>query len=187
MVSKEIGYLGNFPQWKMSLDVRAFHEQINGYIRKQDKSTPADYANEEDFPIQGFEYQLKWQPWSGAQLVFNQSYTDIRAHLNPQNLTGTPFAAPKLASSMAYFQKLPGSLDLTLIHQDNDTATLTGSGPGSRVAMTRTDLRLSKSMRWGAKRGEIALVLQNLGLPYQDFAPEFVFRRQAFVTLRLEN
>ncbi len=187
VVAKEIGYLGDFPQWKMSLDVRAFQEQVNGYIRQQNKSTPADYANEEDFPIQGFEYQLKWRPWTGAQLIFNQSYIDIRAHLTPPYLTGTPFAAPKLASSIALFQKLPGSLDLTLIHQDNDTATLTGSGHGSKVAMTRTDLRLSKSMRWGTKRGEVALVLQNLGLPYQDFSPAFMFQRQAFVTLRLEN
>lgn len=51
--------------------------------------------------------------------------------------------------------------------------------------MTRTDLRLAKALRWGARR--VALVIQNLGLSYADFSPLFQFQRQAFVTLRLED
>jgi hypothetical protein len=76
---------------------------------------------------------------------------------------------------------------LTLAHQDNGPAALAGSGLDSRQPMTRTDLRLSKSLRWGSKRGELALVVQNLGLPYSDFTSVSQFQRQAFVTLRLEN
>ena len=37
------------------------------------------------------------------------------------------------------------------------------------------------------QRGELALVLQNIGSPYQDFQPNFVFERRAFVTLSLNN
>jgi hypothetical protein len=29
--------------------------------------------------------------------------------------------------------------------------------------------------------------VQNLGSPYQDFAPEFKFQRRAFITLKVEN
>jgi iron complex outermembrane receptor protein len=177
----------------LSLDVRAFHEQINGFIRQQNDTLPRDYANDESFAIRGIEYQVKMKPWDGAQIVFNQSYTDIDAKTylpgGPWwgNLSGTPLSAPKLASSLSFFQKLPGNLDLTLTHHDNGTAALAGSGSGSRVAMTRTDVRLSKTLRWGRTNGELALVVQNLGLPYQDFSPTFQFQRQAFVTLRLEN
>jgi iron complex outermembrane receptor protein len=193
VLAHEIGYLGEFPKWGLSLDVRAFHEQINGFIRQQNDTLPRDYANDESFAIQGIEYQVKWKPWDGAQIVFNQSYTDIDAKTylpgGPWwgNLSGTPLSAPKLASSLSFFQKLPGNLDLTLTHHDNGTAALAGSGSGSRVAMTRTDVRLSKTLRWGRTNGELALVVQNLGLPYQDFSPTFQFQRQAFVTLRLEN
>ena len=187
LLAHELGYLGDFPKWGASLDVRAFHEQITGFIRQQNATLPRDYANDSDFDIQGIEYQAKWQPWSGAQILFNQSYTDISAKTSFLPYDGTPWAAPKLASSLAYFQKLPGNLDLTLTHVDNGTAILAGSGHGSQVAMTRTDVRLSKALQWGSKRGECALVVQNLGTAYADFNPQFSFQRRAFITLRFEN
>ena len=193
VLSREIGYLGDFPHWGLTVDVRAFHEQISGFIRQINSRLPRYYVNDESFAIRGLEYQARWKPWAGAELVLNQSYTDIQAKtylsdsFSSLNLSGTPMAAPNLASSISYFQKLPGQVDLTLTHQDSGTARLTGSGSGSRVAMTRTDLRLSKAMRWGATKGELALVVQNLGLSYQDFDPSFSFKRQAFLSLRLDN
>jgi iron complex outermembrane receptor protein len=182
VLARELGYLGDFPAFGLNLDVRAFHEQTSGFIRQQNASGPKDYANGEDFVIQGLEYQLKWRPWRDAQLIFNQSYTDISA-ADP----GTALAAPKLASSITFFQKLPGGVDLSLMHQDSGTVTLQGAGVKDKVAMTRTDLRLGLPLRFGPNRGELALVVQNLGAPYQDFSPNFQFQRRAFVTLRVEN
>lgn len=28
------------------------------------------------YAIQGLEYQLKWRPWQGGQVMFNQTYTE---------------------------------------------------------------------------------------------------------------
>ncbi|MEI8030482.1 MAG: TonB-dependent receptor [Comamonadaceae bacterium] len=190
---QEFGYLGDFPKHAINLDVRVFNEQISGFIVHQQYalpgatlllSTPWDYFNGQDFSIRGLEYQTKWRPWPGAQLIFNQAYARISS-TDP----GDALAAPRLASSITYFQKLPGGLDLSLMHQGNSTATLQGAGAdsGGQVAMTRTDLRLAWPLRIGANRGEVALVVQNLGSPYADFAPAFQFQRRAFVTLRLEN
>jgi len=192
VVAHEIGYLGDFPNQALSVDMRAFHEQINGFIRQHNTSLPRYYVNEENFPIHGLEYQVKWKPWTGAQLVWNQSYVNIDASLTrpgglKDEFSGTSMAAPKLASSLAYFQKLPQGWDVTLAHHDYGTAVLAGSGVGSQVAITRTDFRLAKALRWGTSRGEVALVVQNLGVPYPDFDPAFGFERRAFVTLRLEN
>lgn len=189
---REIGYLGDFASLGASLDVRAFHEQIGGFVRRQAyalprgttkfPSNPWDYVNHESFAIQGLEYQLKWQPWRDAQLVFSQAYVDIGSVD-----AGTALAAPKRASSLSFFQTLPGGLDLTLLYQDSAKVTPQGSGYTHQLAMTRTDLRLGLPLRFGSQRGELALVLQNLGSPYQDFAPEFKFQRRAFLTLRLES
>lgn len=188
MVAKEIGYLGEFPKWRMSLDVRLFDEQMKGFIRQQNSVLPKDYANTDDVSIRGGEYTLKWQPWSGARVMFNQSYTTIDTlSYYPTATVGTPWAAPKVASSLVYSQKLPADLELTLMQADSGTATLAGSGYKSRVAMTRTDVRLAKAVRWGASKGEVALVLQNLGQPYQDYFPAFTFERRAFVTLMLQD
>jgi len=182
VLARELGYLGDFPDLRLNLDVRAFHEQINGFIRQQNATRPKDYANDENFSIRGLEYQLKWRPWRDAQLIFNQAYTKISS-AEPS----TALAAPELASSITFFQKLSCGLDLSLMHQDSGTATPQGSGYLDRAAMTRTDLRVGAPLRFGSNRGELALVVQNLGVPYPDFAPAFAFQRRAFVTLRVEN
>ena len=193
VLAHEFGYLGDFPGMAASLDVRVFHEQLGGFVRRQQyalppgttlfPSNPWDYVNDETFSMQGVEYQLKWRPWRDAQIIFNQSYTDIRSAD-----AGTALAAPKLASSLSYFQKLPGGLDLSLTHQDRGAATMQGAGVDDQVAMTRTDLRLAAPLRFGRSRGELALVVQNLGgLPHLDFDQRFQFHRRAFVTLSVEN
>lgn len=184
---RELGYLGDFPRWGLNLDVRLFHEQINGFVRQinANPSAPKDYANTEDFPIHGLEYQLKFRPWRDSQFIVNQSFTEIDASV--ANGVATPYAAPKLTSTITFFQKLPGGIDLSLMHQDSGTRTLQGSGLSSRVATTRTDVRLAMPLRVGSSRGEVALVVQNLGAPYDDFASNFQFQRRAFVTLRVEN
>ncbi len=188
----ELGYLADFPKLGLNLDVRAFHEQVSGFITQLNTTRPKDYANTENFSIHGLEYQLKWRPWRGAQLVFNQAYMNLSLidHGIEKGVRvdyGNALPAPVLASTLSYFQKLPGGLDLSLMHQDSGTMTPQGTGPDHKKAMTRTDLRLGAPVRLGGNRGEIALVVQNLGAPYPDFLPAFQFQRRAFVTLRVEN
>lgn len=178
---RELGYLGDFPGLQLNLDVRAFHEKMGGFVRGT-KKMPRDFVNDEDFTIQGLEYQLKWRPWRGGELGFSQAFIDINS-VDP----GTAMAAPRRASSLSLLQKLPGGLDLSLTHQDNSTARGQGTGVSESTSMTRTDLRLGVPLRVGRNRGEMALVLQNLGSPYQDYAGEFMFQHRAFVTLQLED
>jgi iron complex outermembrane receptor protein len=179
VVATEISYLGDFAQWRLNLNARLFREAVTGFIRQVPGAKARTYANNEDFAINGFEYQLKWQPWQGGQVLLNQTYTDIGSRYD-----GTDTAAPQLGSSIAFFQKLPGNLDLSLMHTDNHPASLVSDEP---VAIRRTDLRLAKGLKWGSHHGEIALVVQNLGSAYPDFKRNFLFERQAFITLRLDN
>lgn len=195
LLVQELGYLGDFPQWGASLDVRAFNEKISGFVTREKYALPAgtsllpsapwDYVNSDNFSIQGLEYQLKWRPWQGAQLGFNQAYTHI-SFTQPATDPDTAFVVPDLASTLFLTQKLPGGLEVTLTHQDSGTVSLQGSGK-NKQSMTRTDVRVSKALQWGGRRGELALVVQNLGSPYLDFDRTFSFQRRAFVTLRLDN
>jgi iron complex outermembrane receptor protein len=178
---RELGYLGDFPNVRLNLDVRVFEERISGFIRQQNQVFPRYYANDEDFPIRGAEYQLKWQAWKGANLIFGQSFINIGSQQ-----TATPFAAPKLATTVTLFQKLPGGVDLSLMHQDNGIATQHGAGYDERVAMTRTDVRLGWPMRLGASKAEMALVVQSLGGRYQDYAKDNYFERRAFISFKVE-
>jgi len=188
VLSTEVGYMGVFPSLRLNLDVRVFKERINGFIRQFNASLPKDYFNQDDFTIQGLEYEMKWQPWTGAQFRLSQAY--IHSSMVDQGLhtdSGMALAAPKLASTIAYVQKLPGGLDFTLLHQDSGTMTLQGAGRDDQFAFTRTDVRLAKALRLGSNRAELALVVQNLASPYPDYAPSFAFQRRAFVTLQIEN
>jgi iron complex outermembrane recepter protein len=178
---RELGYLGDFPKLRLNLDVRVFEERITGFIRQQNEGFPRYYANDEDFPIQGAEYQLKWQPWKGGSLIFGQSFTEIGSQQ-----TATPFAAPKLATTISLFQKLPGGVDLSVMHQNNGTATQHGAGYDERVAMTRTDVRVGWPFRLGASQAELALVVQSLGGHYQDYAKDNYFDRRAFVSFKVQ-
>lgn len=188
VLAHELGYLGNFPALGMNLDVRVFREQVSDFLRQLNATKPRDYANTEAFFIQGLEYQLKWQPWQGAQFLFNQAYIhNSLPDLGPSTDSGRTLVAPRLASTLSYFQKMPGGWNFSLMHQDSSTVTLQGSGRDDQTAMTRTDLRVAAPMQLSGKAAELALTVQNLGAPYADFEPAFKFQRRAFVTLRIDN
>jgi iron complex outermembrane recepter protein len=195
IVARELGYLADLPRQGISLDMRLFQEQIGGIIRRTPYALPPgtqllqsaaglaqtnDYANAEDFAIRGLEYQLKWRPWAGAQLMLNQAWTNI----NSRNF-GASLAAPKLATSVMWTQKLPQGIDLSLIHHDRGPMTLQGSSV--RFPMRRTDVRVGMPLRIGSQKGEVALVVQNLGAPYQEFNASFQFQRRAWVSLQFDN
>ena len=187
IVAREIGYLGDFAQIGVNLDVRVFQEEVRDFVLPLRYTVPVseggvlnsqvmDFTNQDNFTIRGVEYQLKWQPWQGGQLIFSQSHRryDI------------PDSKPFSNLGLMFMQKLPAGVDVSLLHSQSDSTTFAGSAVVA-PAFSRTDLRLAKQLQFGSKRGEISFVVQNLGPAYQDFVPEFNFRRQAFVMLKLEN
>lgn len=191
IVAKEIGYLGDFPELSLNLDMRIFQEEIRDFIRTTNYPLPGsglvdqdavDFINGENFSIRGVEYQLKWQPWKEGHLIFNQSYVDSSWTDN-----GTFKAKPFSSMGLMFMQSLPGSLDFSVMHTQSDSTNLAGTSNLMAPAMSRTDLRLAKQLRLGSKRGEVSFVVQNLGPSYPDFLANTYFRQQAFVMLKLEN
>jgi iron complex outermembrane receptor protein len=188
----EIGYLGDFSRLGLNLDVRLFHEQVRDAIKYIAYENPAglfyggntiDFANVENFTIRGLEYQLKWRPWSGAQLLLNQSWVDSSWTDNGNTLYKPQ---PYLSSGLMLMQKLPGGADLSVMYHRTGATNFAGTAVMAPV-MSRTDVRLAWPLRWGARRGEVAFVVQNLGPANPDFVPEFTFRQQAYLMLKLEN
>jgi iron complex outermembrane recepter protein len=185
MLSRELGYLGDFPALGLQTDVRVFNERMGQYIRRQnlDVRTPFlyDYVNDEDFSIYGLEYQLKWRPSRDTQIGLNQARIN-----NTSYDKGTALSAPKLATSLTLVQKLPMGVDLSLMHQQTSLLTPQGGYGFLQGSIKRTDLRVGMPMRLGNNRAEVAAVVQNLGAPSMDFRPGFRFERRAFVNMRVE-
>jgi iron complex outermembrane receptor protein len=189
VLAREIGYLGDFPSLGISVDVRIFDEALSNLIKeRQDGAGIKYYVNAEGSNIHGVEYQLRWRPWSGAHLSLGQIFVD-NSQLNPI-APGSSQAASRdvfSSTSLMFTQRLDHGVNFSLMYSQSDSVP---EFPGASVtapAMSRTDVRVAKQLRLGSKRGEVSFVVQNLGPAYQDFLPDFYFRRQAYVMLRLEN
>lgn len=100
----EIGYLGDFRQQGVFIDVRAFHEEVRdrivsvtlpllppncevlglGRLRRNPPTCGSyrDYLNLQDLTIQGVEYHLRWRPLRESEFILNQAFVsvDSRAH-----------------------------------------------------------------------------------------------------------
>ena len=107
VLSTEMGYLGVFPSLGLNLDVRVFKERINGFIRQWNATQPKDYFNQDDFSVQGLEYEMKWQPWSGAQFRLAQAYIHSSAADQDNGaVSGLPLAAPRQATTTVLVHRL---------------------------------------------------------------------------------
>jgi iron complex outermembrane receptor protein len=193
VLTRELGYLGTFSWLKSSLDVRLFDESFTGYIdgvpylaQVGGKAyAPYDYFNVDNFSIRGLELQWTGRPWPGAQLGVNQTLTRL-AFSRPPSETKLVVAVPKSSSTLFLTQQLPAGLQFSVSHQYSEPVWVQRSGD-LRQYLHRTDWRLSKSLRFGQRNGELALTVQNQGSPYADYDDTFLFKRRAFVTLRIDN
>lgn len=187
IVARELGYLLDWPKQGLQLDVRGFHERIEGLInRRAVVGVPGrlEYFNSPPVAVLGLEYQATWRPWRDTRLTLSQS--SMKVADNSRGIGDTVInAPPDLATALMLTHKLPNGVELSLTHQDNKSMVL--QGKSGSVAIKRTDMRVGMPLRWGRNRGDIALVVQNLGSPSPDFRPDFGFERRAFVTLRVEN
>ncbi|WP_244860968.1 TonB-dependent receptor plug domain-containing protein [Aromatoleum petrolei] len=102
----EIGYLGDFREQGVFVDVRLFEEKVKDRImpvsltlsppdcevrglgrlrrRPPECGSYIDYMNAQDLDIRGAEYQLRWSPTGGTQFTLNQSFIAIDSKANAE-------------------------------------------------------------------------------------------------------
>jgi iron complex outermembrane receptor protein len=189
VVSREIGYLGSFDSVRMDLDVRLFDETITNIIEEKKEANgytkyfaniPGGNKSELNVPlnIHGAEFQLKWRPWQDGQWTAGYLWID-NGRLYPRK--------PSTSFSLMFTQRVAPGIHLSLMRSHTDAVPEMPNEGVPGPAVDRTDLRLAKDLRWGSRKGEVSLVLQNLGPSYPDYDPNFRFVRQAYVMLRLEH
>ncbi|MEI8156183.1 MAG: TonB-dependent receptor [Burkholderiales bacterium] len=189
VVSHEIGYLGTFDSLHLDVDVRIFDETSTNIIEeKRDANGYTKYyanipgGNWSDLTVPrnsfGREFQLKWRPWQDGQWTLGHLWID-NGQLYPRN--------PSTSYSLMVTQRFAPGIHVSLMRSHTDAVKeMPYAGvPGPEV--NRTDVRIAKDFRWSSRKGELSLVVQNVGPEYPDYAPNFLFARQAYVMLRLEN
>jgi iron complex outermembrane receptor protein len=187
--SHEVGYLGTFENLRLDVGVRVFDEnssniieetrEPNGYTKYYANIPGGNWSNlTVARNSHGAEFQLKWRPWQDGQWTLGHLWIDD-GQLYPHK--------PATSSSLLYTQRLPQGLHFSLMYSHTDAVPAMPNLGVPGPAVDRTDLRIAKDLRWGSRKGELSLVVQNLGPAYADYDPSFLFVRQAYVMLRLEN
>lgn len=208
--SREIGYIGEFRPYRLSLDVRAFEERIPNRIQVLPRyleapwcTNPdptqcdrADYAaNGEAVKIRGIEYQLRWQPLNNTRLLLNQAFVQVRAHLldvevddDPSNLAKisrhTQASAPSHNTTLMLMQKLPYDLELAVSHYYVGDMRWTRN---THVASYhRADWRLARRFQAGGQSIEVAYTGRSSIDSHPEFRDSQVVTPRHFVSMRLD-
>lgn len=188
----ELGYLGDWRDWRASLDVRLFHETLRDrlYTIDRDVSTvpgngiPSLTTPIQDVRIRGIEYQLKWQPFVSTRLVLGQTFTDIESdylasalaypngtlsrpsdYRNIEQLTER--STPRRATSLLWMQALPYQLQFSLAGYWQDKMKWSQNSWSDKYR--RFDARLAYPFRLGSIGGELAYVVQSLNGAHGEY------------------
>ncbi|NMG44299.1 TonB-dependent receptor plug domain-containing protein [Aromatoleum toluvorans] len=186
----EIGYLGDFREQGLFVDVRAFQEKVSDRIlsvpralvppqcevlgllkRPRVCGSYTDFINGQDLDIRGAEYVLRWRPRQGSEFTLNQTFTHIDSRVNEQVFALNAqtarnaerhmnHSAPTRATVLRWTQELPGGAQMSIAHFRYGRFQWTA---GTSVdPFDRTDVRLAYPFRAGPTRGEVALTGQGI-------------------------
>lgn len=198
MLTREFGYFGNLRDWRLTVDVRVFDEQMQDSIETKNYALPAaeaallatgrgtvkDYINDRWMRIRGAEYQLRWKPRSETELWLNQTWLETTHQGGSTNHTG-----PAYATTLAWFERLPLDLNFTLMLHSFGKLTWRDT-TREHPAQRRVDARLALPFRMEGMKAEAALVASAANGDFVAFFPydqhRLIETRRLFGTLRFE-
>ena len=215
MDTLEIGYLGDWRDWRMSLDVRLFNEKVYNRLLVIDRdegnnAIPDAMTAIQDVRMRGVEYQWRWQPFTPTRIVLSQMFIGIDAEFMPSALANTSnslwnpgnnfakrsnidalseYGTPHRSTSLLLIQKLPYGLEFSAAGywQSNMKWSINTEA----LKYRRVDTRLAYPFRWAGRGGELAWIVQSANgahfeyKAYNNPADRIVERRQ-WLTLRLD-
>jgi iron complex outermembrane receptor protein len=187
MLSREIGYLGEFHEIDTSLDVRAFLDQFGHVIYP----TNVGFSNGLSGVYHGVEATLKKSFGESANVTFN--YAHEQAYSNAIALQGgtldlLSYSTPANTMSLLYAQSLANDFSYSIAYyqQSGMQGFDRGAGDFQRLHR-RTDIRLAQGFKnIVGLDGDIAWVVQNLFKDnYTEYVATNVFNQRTYVTLTL--
>lgn len=191
VVSREIGYLGEFPEHGFSIDTRIYHDQLSDIIYETDAgSTPKNFVNLFDAEHNGLEITTKHNWGDRNQLTFNYTYQVLSSTTYLAYAGAYSDSMPRNMISALYSKTLPEKISLSLGYYQQDTMQPIDQ-PDSinrQSFTTRWDMRIAKGFKSQSDRteGDIALVVQGLlGEHYNDYIVGNQFNQRAYITATL--
>lgn len=185
--SQEIGYLGNWPELGVSLDMRLYRSRLSNLISITGnvRNPPRGFANTDKAVLQGFECQMQWRFGPHSRVIVNQSSTRNRSEDVMDNFST---ATPEHQTGVHLMHRFPGAIDASLNYYR--VSGFEPIGPGLLPGQERLDARVAKNFKMGGNLARVSLVLQNLGNEYYEFDKNTtgtnLFDRRGYVHFELD-
>lgn len=192
IVSREIGYLGQWPSVRLELDVRLFDDHIKDFIGEYKgdfdplvPGTEFQFRNLGTIDLQGGEFQVHWRPTSALDLSAQFARVFIEADTRRENFNvDIPRSAPRNSWSLLGRYRFGGGWEASLFAQGNGGQKWLSEGDLVE-AFTRIDARIARRWLWQGRELEAVVVGQNLGDDYTEFRDTNVFSRRVYAGLSL--
>jgi len=196
MLSWELGWLGNWFDRSLSLDLKLFREEIRKEIIASPGLAPEPFpngvlilGNGPGVNITGLEGQLQYRPSPRNQASLQFSLADAEDRFDPVGSGRASEAArtPPLTLSLWLVHTFENDVQLSLGYYHIDAMRWQGGGEVALgkpplPAYDRVNLRLAKRLRWPRQEVLVELIAQNIGNEaYAEFRADNRFDTRYFV------
>jgi iron complex outermembrane receptor protein len=215
IMSRDIGYLFNWPERGTALDIRIYHDSLSKLIRADYICSSDDIAclakvlgsgldnvclepgtnrcynyqiqkNIDAAAVRGLEMHLDQRIGSATRVIVGYAYTKISDNDFRNRLERS---APTNNIHLFLIQKLPADTQASLAYYQTGRMEYLGSG-NSTPLQRRLDLRLAHTIKRASDRLTVAVVAQNLLNDYPDFLNHSdvrnLFDTRAFIQIAWE-
>ena len=192
ILSREIAYIGEWPQIGLNVDVRVYGERmsdiidttqhIQSFLLGPGPGIPFDqkyyvYGNLGAADVDGVETQIGWRG-KGSRISLTHAYRRTSS-ANPAYVAATPAHIYGVLGSHTFPAKIEASISFYHV----DEMEPIGDGDYLR-GHNRVDLRLAKQFKFAGTTSEVAVVAQNVTGRYLDYNADNKIEQRILVTLR---
>lgn len=195
MRSYEVGYLAWLCERRLALDFRLYQDRIRNilseYVRPSStlSGSSFSYRNEGEVDVRGAEVQLDYRP--NRDTRFFLSYARMRPQAGGfsgdavSDASDQEQSVPDYSGSVLVSRRFAGQWEASAAYYQ--VANMDWLGDGRPMnKQNRLDTRVSRDLRLGGARGEVAVVMQNWGAPTDELPNDTTFDRRSFVVLSLK-
>lgn len=186
----EVGYLGQFLQGDLTLDLKLFKEQLRD-ARYDAEEAVADIDGERrvwrnglDWNNKGAELQVRYQPDERWLMSWQYAYIDIDGELpddtSPESI-GTHIPKHNTSLLLAYRPLPAWQISGVAYH----TSEMEWTGGDEVDEITRLDLRVARDLQFADWKGKIEFIAHNVTDDYIDYDEENIFESRFFIRLKL--
>lgn len=188
----EVGYLGQFLNGDLTLDLKLFKEQLRDARYDAEEKGVGDIDDERrvwrnglDWNNKGAELQVRYQPDDQWLMSWQYAYIDIEGELpddtSPKDI-GTHIPKHNTSLLLAYRPVPAWQLSGVIYH----TSEMEWTGGDEVDEITRLDLRLARDLNIAGWRGKVEIIAHNVTDDYLDYDKENIFERRLLLRLKLD-